>query len=104
MVGWLGGWVVGWGKVEIKAKLSPAKAEAWAELGKINNPRSFRHPKEQLPNSLNFINLKFPYLQTVEIKMEVCFSLVKCQSINYLRKMVSYRNWTKAMICCHFKK
>jgi hypothetical protein len=28
------GWVVGWGEIEIKAKLSPAKAGAWAELGK----------------------------------------------------------------------
>jgi hypothetical protein len=26
--------VVGWGKIEIKAKLSPARAGAWAELGK----------------------------------------------------------------------
>jgi hypothetical protein len=31
----VGGWVVGWGEIEIKAKLSPAKAGAWAELGKI---------------------------------------------------------------------
>ena len=30
----VGGWVVGWGEIEIKAKLSPAKAGAWAELGK----------------------------------------------------------------------
>ena len=30
----MGGWVGGWGKIEIKAKLSPAKAGAWAELGK----------------------------------------------------------------------
>jgi hypothetical protein len=28
--------VSGWGEIEIKAKLSPAKAEAWAELGNIN--------------------------------------------------------------------
>jgi hypothetical protein len=29
-----GWWVVGgWGEIEIKAKLSPAKAGAWAELG-----------------------------------------------------------------------
>jgi hypothetical protein len=26
----------GWGEIEIKAKLSPAKAGAWAELGKKN--------------------------------------------------------------------
>jgi hypothetical protein len=36
--GWVvGGWwwvVGGWGEIEIKAKLSPAKAGAWAELGK----------------------------------------------------------------------
>jgi hypothetical protein len=25
--------VVGWGEIEIKAKLSPAKAGTWAELG-----------------------------------------------------------------------
>jgi hypothetical protein len=29
----VGGWVVGWGEIEIKAKLSTAKAGAWAELG-----------------------------------------------------------------------
>ena len=29
------GWVVWWGEIEIKAKLSPAKAGAWAELGKM---------------------------------------------------------------------
>ena len=27
--------VGGWGEIEIKAKLRPAKAGAWAELGKI---------------------------------------------------------------------
>ena len=31
VVGWLGGW----GKIEIKAKLSPARAGAWAELANI---------------------------------------------------------------------
>ena len=31
--GWVGGWLGGWGKIEIKAKLSPARAGAWAELG-----------------------------------------------------------------------
>ena len=36
-----GGWVVGgWGEIEIKAKLSPAKAGAWAELGKNMNCRN----------------------------------------------------------------
>jgi hypothetical protein len=32
--GW--GWVGGWGKAENKAKLSPAGAGSWAELGKNN--------------------------------------------------------------------
>ena len=37
------GWVVGgWGEIKNKAKLSPARAGAWAELGnkmtKISNP------------------------------------------------------------------
>jgi hypothetical protein len=32
--GWVGDWVGGWGEIKIKAKLSPAKAGAWAELGK----------------------------------------------------------------------
>ena len=27
------GWVGGWGEIEIKAKLSPAEAGVWAELG-----------------------------------------------------------------------
>jgi hypothetical protein len=27
--------VVGWGEIEIKAKLSPAEAGVWAELGNI---------------------------------------------------------------------
>ena len=31
--GWVGGLVGRWGEIEIKAKLSPAKAGAWAELG-----------------------------------------------------------------------
>jgi hypothetical protein len=30
----------GWGEIEIKAKLSPAKAGAWAELGNNNVIRS----------------------------------------------------------------
>ena len=30
-----GGW--GWGKAENKAKLSPASAEAWNELGKFRD-------------------------------------------------------------------
>jgi hypothetical protein len=35
--GWVGGWVGvgGWVRVENKAKLSPAGAGAWTELGKI---------------------------------------------------------------------
>ena len=35
MVGWVVEWVVsGWvGEIEIKAKLSPAEAGVWAELG-----------------------------------------------------------------------
>ena len=33
------GWVGGWGEIEIKAKLSPAKAGAWAELGKQKKER-----------------------------------------------------------------
>ena len=34
VVGWLVGWLGGWGEIEIKAKLSPAEAGVWAELGK----------------------------------------------------------------------
>ena len=34
MVGWVVGWLGGWGEIEIKAKLSPAEAGVWAELGK----------------------------------------------------------------------
>ena len=30
----MGGWLGGWGEIEIKSKLSPAEAEVWAELGK----------------------------------------------------------------------
>jgi hypothetical protein len=31
--------VGGWGEIEIKAKLSPAKAGAWAELGNKIKPK-----------------------------------------------------------------
>jgi hypothetical protein len=37
--------VVGWGEIEIKAKLSPAKAGPWAELGK--NLRELSQPQER---------------------------------------------------------
>jgi hypothetical protein len=30
------GWVGGWGKADNKAKLSPAGAGSWAELGNMN--------------------------------------------------------------------
>ena len=34
--------VVGWGEIEIKAKLSPAKAGAWAELGKKEEEKKYK--------------------------------------------------------------
>jgi hypothetical protein len=37
MGGWVVGWLGGWGEIEIKTKLSPAKAGAWAELGNKNS-------------------------------------------------------------------
>ena len=51
--GWVGGWWVvvvgGWGEIKIKAKLSPAKAGAWAELGKnaiySGHLRLFQQPR-----------------------------------------------------------
>jgi hypothetical protein len=33
----VGGWLGGLGEIEIKAKLSPAEAEVWAELGNLNS-------------------------------------------------------------------
>jgi hypothetical protein len=33
LVGWVVGWLGGWVEIEIKAKLSPAEAGVWAELG-----------------------------------------------------------------------
>ena len=47
MVGWLGGWVRNAGN---KAKLSPASAGTWAELGNIvaSNPLNERQVVEEI--------------------------------------------------------
>jgi hypothetical protein len=41
--------VLGWGEIEIKAKLSPAEAGVWAELGKIITYKDRKYPKRFIP-------------------------------------------------------
>jgi hypothetical protein len=57
VVGWVGGWVVGWGEIEIKAKLSPAKAGAWAELGNNESFTLFSY----LPGSIICPSIQFQF-------------------------------------------
>ena len=52
----------GWGEIEIKAKLSPAEAGVWAELGKRESLRNLLTGGNYVPSRRKEIILRNPGL------------------------------------------